>query len=126
MSIFWTCVLAPFPFWMLLGWFIWWNLHWWRRDRRAVMAAAHMRLRFGDMGKGDMGKHERVITVAELLERAVDNGRPVRLNWSIEDTDPRGLAAIRDDDDWPTGVLPRIPASDNTRVADPDNNCEES
>ncbi len=59
------------------------------------------------MGKHDED-HDQAVTVAELLKRAAEEGEPLRLNWSTADTTPHGLAAVPEDADWPTGVLPRV------------------
>lgn len=50
------------------------------------------------------------IPVAELLEREAKHGQPLRLHWRKQDLDTQGLARQSDDDDWPTGILPKIPA----------------
>lgn len=50
------------------------------------------------------------VPVAELLEREALRGQALRLHWREQDLDTQGLARRSDDDDWPTGVLPVIPA----------------
>lgn len=50
------------------------------------------------------------VPVAVLLEREALRGQPLRLHWRAQDLDAQGLARLQDDDDWPTGVLPVIPA----------------
>jgi hypothetical protein len=54
--------------------------------------------------------------VAELLEREALQGQPLRLHWRAEELDAQGLARQTDDDDWPTGVLPKIPAMQGEEV----------
>ncbi|GAA4411617.1 hypothetical protein ACFQV2_06015 [Actinokineospora soli] len=70
-----------------------------RNDRKKAQAA---------VSKHEGGEHGHVLTVAVLLERAARSGRALRLNWSVDDTEPHGLAAVQPGDDWPTGVLPRV------------------
>ncbi|MFJ8966487.1 hypothetical protein ACIRG5_44545 [Lentzea sp. NPDC102401] len=48
--------------------------------------------------------------MAELLEREAKRGQALRLHWREQDLDTQGLARPLDDDDWPTGILPKIPA----------------
>ena len=49
----------------------------------------------------------RKITVKELVARLEGEGLPVRLQWD----DENGHGS--DEDDWPTGVLPRIEVDDS-------------
>ncbi|CRK57049.1 hypothetical protein [Alloactinosynnema sp. L-07] len=80
------------------------------RQRRSRAAAIRLALLYSPapvaMGRHD-GHSDEAVSVADLLIRAAEQGRALRLNWSADDTDPRGLATTTDDD-WPTGVLPRI------------------
>ncbi|GLZ30800.1 hypothetical protein Lesp02_29890 [Lentzea sp. NBRC 105346] len=48
--------------------------------------------------------------MAELLEREANAGHSLRLHWRTQDLDAQGIARQRDDDDWPTGIMPTIPA----------------
>ena len=50
------------------------------------------------------------VPVAELLEREAKAGHTLRLHWRTQDLDAQGIARQRDDDDWPTGIMPTIPA----------------
>ncbi|MFL6140842.1 MAG: hypothetical protein ACJ72N_03085 [Labedaea sp.] len=47
------------------------------------------------------------ITVAELLEEAIERGEGIRLSWPTEDTQ---ASPIQADElgQWPTAVLPRV------------------
>lgn len=47
------------------------------------------------------GVPHRTVTVADLVARVEAEGLAVRLQWSEKDEGS-------DDDDWPTGVLPRV------------------
>ncbi|RLK54454.1 methyltransferase, FxLD system [Actinokineospora cianjurensis] len=80
------------------------------RQRRSRAAAIRLALRYSPapvvMGRHD-GHSDEAVSVADLLIRAAEQGRALRLNWSVNDTDPHGLATPTADD-WPTGVLPRI------------------
>ncbi|MDQ3577705.1 MAG: hypothetical protein M3443_08925 [Actinomycetota bacterium] len=95
----------------IVGWPLCWLLADWRNQRRQLGAAMEAAQRYV-AGRIEMGKHDedhdQAVTVAELLERAAEEGEPLRLNWSTADTDPYGLVAPPDTDDWPTGVLPRV------------------
>lgn len=53
---------------------------------------------------GHHGHDPQSVTVAELVERQAKAGHPLRLNWRDADTG----AGRREEDVWPTGVLPRI------------------
>lgn len=76
-----------------------------RRDQIAVrFAVKHARPENRHCLEDSVGSAP--VSVAELLEHAVREGRGVRLHWTEADTDPHGLA-IPPDDDWPTVVLPR-------------------
>lgn len=94
-----------------LAWAVWWLASDALAERRKWNAAISVARRYVD-GRNDMSKHDgqhgHSIAAAELLERAAREGRALRLNWSDNDTDPHGLVAIPDGDDWPTGVLPRM------------------
>ena len=56
--------------------------------------------------------------VADLLQRALDHGEPIRLAW------PQPHAPALDRDDYPTAELPAIPAADLTAApADGESAC---
>jgi hypothetical protein len=48
------------------------------------------------------------VTVSELLERAIQEGRAIRLNWAEEDLDETGRVRPYVQDQFPTTVLPRV------------------
>lgn len=58
------------------------------------------------------GKHDGAdvgaVSVSDLLARAVTEGDPLRLNWPEEDLDEHGRVRPCEQDEFPTGVLPRI------------------
>lgn len=104
-------VLACLPVVVALGWAVSWLASDVLSERRKRNVAIAVAKRYLD-GRNDMSKHDgqhgHSVAVAELLERAALSGRALRLNWSADDTDPCGFAAVPDGDDWPTGVLPRM------------------
>lgn len=60
-----------------------------------------------------MGRHDRpshaaergtLVTVAELLAQAIQDGEPVRLAWPQDDPNRQAVT----DEEWPTSVMPRI------------------
>jgi len=55
----------------------------------------------------------RIISVAELLERAAKHGEPVRLNWANADLDAYGRVRPQARDQFPTGILPKLPKQTN-------------
>ena len=75
-----------------------------RKQQRRVRAVAAARQRYHrDRAQTARPiKSAEGITVAELVARSIEEGRAVRLNW--EDA-PDGW---EQDEEWPTGVLPRI------------------
>jgi hypothetical protein len=60
------------------------------------------------LGSG-RGRSRPVVTVAELLERAVQDETALGLNWPEEDLDEGGQV-VSDylAREWPTGVMPRV------------------
>lgn len=56
---------------------------------------------------------DRVVSVAELIERAVQLGEPTQLNWSTDDLDAYGRVkpAANANTDLPTAILPKLPPS---------------
>ena len=48
------------------------------------------------------------VTVAELLEEAIEHGDGIRLNWSKDDLDALGRVRPHVQDEFPTAVLPRV------------------
>jgi hypothetical protein len=47
--------------------------------------------------------------VADALAHAYEEGRAIRLNWSADDLDADGKAALTTEE-WPTAELPVIPS----------------
>lgn len=46
------------------------------------------------------------VSVAELLEKAAEQGHPIRLNWSAQELDASGWVRPAAHDERPTAVLP--------------------
>ena len=79
-----------------------------QRERRRARAAAQMAARYRrwppQARRPDPAPKEPV-TVEDLIARIRAEGRPVRLNWDDEEQ------ARSSDEEWPTGLLPRLPRS---------------
>lgn len=61
------------------------------------------------------GAPDKTVTVPDLLKRAVQAGDPLRLNWRDSDADEPSLVRPYAQDDFPTGVLPKITYSEGQR-----------
>lgn len=48
------------------------------------------------------------VPATDFLYDAAESGRPIRLNWTDDDTDPYGYAFTRDRGEWPTAVIPVV------------------
>src|SRR5687767_4693489 len=68
-----------------------------RRERRERVPTGHVL-----QGQGE------AVTVAELLEEAIEQGEPIRLNWSEDNVDAVGRVRPYVQNEFPTAVLPRI------------------
>jgi hypothetical protein len=94
-----------------VGWLVWWLVADGVAQRRKGKAAAAVARRYIET-RDAMGKHDGhqgvTVSVVELLEQAARSGCGVRLNWTVEDTDVRGLVVVPEQDEWPTAVLPRM------------------
>ena len=93
----------------------WWCLSDVWRQRNRTRAEAWVRSQVTDeaVSDDDTGKHHvthrDAVTVADLLERAVQDGDALRLNWPEEGPDvdiPRIRPYVARE--WPTGMLPRV------------------
>jgi hypothetical protein len=121
---------------------IWWLMNGAARERRRTKAEAWARTQVSVQAVGigdDMGKHhfegtdattvpplrsrtpdgaqDRTVTVPDLLKRAVQAGDPLRLNWPDSDADEPSLVRPYAQDDFPTGVLPKITCSEASAAA---------
>lgn len=76
-----------------------------RQDRRRARAIAQLAAKYRRTQPKTTWPDEPV-TVAELVERNLAEGRAVRLNW--EEDEP----STPDTSDWPAAVLPRVPRHD--------------
>jgi hypothetical protein len=63
------------------------------------------------------------VTVAELLEEAVEQGDSIRLNWSVDDLDSFGRVRPYVQDEFPTAILPKV---EDVREPGPDEWVEEN
>jgi hypothetical protein len=116
---------------------IWWLMSSAARERRRTKAEAWARTQVSVQAVGigdDMGQHhledtgastvplqrsrtpdgaqDKTVTVPHLLKRAVQAGDPLRLNWPDSDADEPSLVRPYAQDDFPTGVLPKITYSE--------------
>jgi hypothetical protein len=76
---------------------IWYLVALVRRDRQERNALSH---RFRGQGEA--------VTVAELVEDAVERGEAIRLNWSADDIAETGRVRPYAQDQFPTTILPKI------------------
>jgi hypothetical protein len=105
------------PLVVALTWAIWWLVASARRERRRRQAAEVYGSRYQVEG-GFMGAHEapahllrgqgEAVTVAELLEEAIERGEATRLNWPEGDLDQAGWVRPYAQDQFPTAILPRV------------------
>ncbi|MBC6451640.1 hypothetical protein [Actinokineospora xionganensis] len=105
----WVATAAYLPVVLLLAAFV----DWLGRDSYREKQRDQIAVRFAVKHARPENRHDlddtfgrQPVSVAELLEDAVREGRGVRLHWTEADTDPHGLVATPPDDDWPTVVLP--------------------
>src|SRR2546429_78312 len=80
-----------------LGGAIWFLVASGRRDRQERNAPGH---RFRGQGEA--------VTVAELVEDAVERGEAIRLNWPEGDNVETGRVRPYAQDQFPTTILPKI------------------
>ena len=79
------------------------------RERRRRQAVARFLREYRKEPRPLPASRSQKVTVDELVARVEAEGLAVRLQWGEEDEGNYGP----DDDDWPTGVLPRIEPDHN-------------
>lgn len=100
-----------------LAWAVWWLVGSSRREQRRERAVADYARRY-QVDAGFIGDHEspahlfrgqgECVTVAELLEEAVERGDGIRLNWPEDNLDDVGRVRPYVRDQFPTAVLPPV------------------
>lgn len=93
----WLVVGVTVPLTVALAGAIWFLVASGRRDRQERNAPGH---RFRGQGEA--------VTVAELVEDAVERGEAIRLNWPEGDIDETGRTRPYAQDQFPTTILPKI------------------
>ncbi|MFL6142510.1 MAG: hypothetical protein ACJ72N_11685 [Labedaea sp.] len=84
------------PLTVALAWATWYLMALGRSYRRQPSMSHVFR------GQGE------AITVAELLQEAVEQGEGMRLNWTGADLDAGGRVRPHMRDEFPTAILPRV------------------